>query len=48
MAIKGNSNKEEIVLGVSVDVEEAQKRVKVLEKKLDALQGIKLKVKTSR
>lgn len=39
MAIKGNSNKEEIVLGVSVDVEEAQKRVKVLEKNLMPFKG---------
>ncbi|MGJ1192732.1 hypothetical protein [Sphingobacterium siyangense] len=45
MAIKGNSNnKEEILLGVSVDVAEAEKKVQELEKKLDALQEVKLKV----
>ncbi|WP_313448248.1 hypothetical protein [Sphingobacterium sp.] len=43
MAIKGN-NKEEILLGVQVDVAEAEKRVQELEKKLDALQEVKLKV----
>ena len=44
MAIKGNNNKEEILLGVSVDVAEAEKKVQELEKKLDALQEVKLKV----
>jgi len=45
MAIKGNSNnKEEILLGVQVDVAEAEKKVQELEKKLDALQEVKLKV----
>lgn len=45
MAIKGNSNnKEEILLGVSVDVAEAEKKVQELEKKLDALEEVKLKV----
>ena len=44
MAIKGNNNKEEILLGVQVDVAEAEKKVQELEKKLDALQEVKLKV----
>ncbi|WP_312745946.1 hypothetical protein [Sphingobacterium multivorum] len=45
MAIKGNNNnKEEILLGVSVDVAEAEKKVQELEKKLDALEEVKLKV----
>lgn len=45
MAIKGNTNnKEEILIGVSVDVAEAEKKVQELEKKLDALQEVKLKV----
>ncbi|MDR2269380.1 MAG: hypothetical protein LBF27_00625 [Sphingobacterium sp.] len=44
MAIKGNSNKEEILLGVQIDVAEAEKKVQELEKKLDALQEVKLKV----
>jgi len=45
MAIKGNNNnKEEILLGVQVDIAEAEKKVQELEKKLDALQEVKLKV----
>jgi len=44
MAIKGNSNKEEILLGVQIDVAEAEKKVQELEKKLDALEEVKLKV----
>ncbi|WP_286775007.1 MULTISPECIES: hypothetical protein [Sphingobacterium] len=45
MAIKGNNgNKEEILLGVQIDVAEAEKKVQELEKKLDALEEVKLKV----
>ncbi|MDF2948008.1 MAG: hypothetical protein K0R07_18 [Sedimentibacter sp.] len=44
MAIKGSNNKEEILLGVQIDVESAEKKIQELEKKLDALEEVKLKV----
>ncbi|KKX48337.1 hypothetical protein [Sphingobacterium sp. IITKGP-BTPF85] len=43
MAIKGNKNEEGVLLNVGVDTGDSEAKIQELQKKLDALQEVKLK-----